>query len=111
MSCFSYIPSHSPNPPTYLVHSRSPTHPPTSVKIEIDSEGYVGVPSNFTWRSEEVGELHIEGNKGRLDMALPGFSAHAEFHDRVPWSHERPEVDGPEVGWVGWVGWVGGWIG
>lgn len=70
---------------------------PDSVTIDMDSEGYVGVPSNFTWRSEEVGELHIGGNEGYFDFSLPGIAAAATFHDRIPWGEKRPEVDGPEV--------------
>lgn len=73
---------------------------PDSVTIDMDSEGYVGTPSNFTWRSQEIGELHIDHNQGHFDFALPGFAAEATFHDRVPWSRGRPDVDGPE-GWLG----------
>lgn len=70
---------------------------PDSVTIDMDSEGYVGVPSNFTWRSEEVGELHIGGNEGHFDFTLPGIAAVATFHDRVPWCEKRPDMGGPEV--------------
>lgn len=73
---------------------------PDSVTIDMDSEGYVGVPSNFTWRSEEVGELHIGGNEGHFDFTLPGIAAVATFHDRVPWCEKRPDMGGPE-GWLG----------
>ncbi len=58
------------------------------------------MPSNFTWRSQEIGELHIDHNKGHFDFALPGFAAEATFHDRLPWNRAKPDVDGPE-GWLG----------
>lgn len=58
------------------------------------------MPSNFTWRSQEIGELHIDHNTGHFDFALPGFAAEATFHDRVPWNRAKPDVDGPE-GWLG----------
>jgi hypothetical protein len=61
------------------------------------SEGYDGVPSNFTWKSADIGELRVEGNRGRFDFRLPGFAAAGTFHDRVPWSSGRPNSAGPEV--------------
>lgn len=72
--------------------------PPDSVTIERGSEGFDGVPSNFTWRAKGVGRLHVGKDEGMLDIDLPAVRATAHFHDRVPWNAERPDTDGPEVG-------------
>jgi hypothetical protein len=37
----------------------------TDIKCPQCSDGLTGVPSNFTWRSPDVGELRIEDNKVR----------------------------------------------
>ena len=70
---------------------------PSLLFLSITSEGHSGIPSNFTWRADGIGELHIEDRRGRLDFSLPGLSAQATFQDRVPWYKDSPDSAGPEV--------------